>query len=200
MVLLFKKDQLLFLIAVLLLLFFSGCTSISTNLGIAEAEWSNYTQQKQQELLNHYEKATEEYNKFKNSGVDEKIFLEIGIHGGQVMMSQFYSWQNYNQANFIIFKGQCRDIVLQNSTNENIQTELSVCFLENTLYLDRSHYDLTKKIGSISINYSPLWLSGFAYRGISSSGYVKLNNVTVEITQKCRGEDLNLHGVSSTSI
>lgn len=175
------------LVAVAILLFLPGCASVNipARLGMTEAEWSSYTPDKQEMLLANYEKfaAENKYIKDKESTVASDVFLEIGIHDGKVMMPPFNGWQDYNPTKFIIFKDQCRSIVLQQPTDETAYTELEVCFNENALYMDPSHYDLTKKNGTISINFSPLWLSGFSYKGINSSGYVRLNNVTVEITQ-----------------
>jgi hypothetical protein len=168
------------LIAVAILLFLFGCASVSipTRLGMTEVEWSSYTSDKQEMLL-----AKNKYIKNKESVVANDVFLEVGIHDGKVMMPPFNSWQDYNPTKFIISKDQCRSIVLQQPTDETAHTELEVCFNGNALYMDPSHYDLTKKNGTISINFSPLWLSGFSYKGINSSGYVRLNNVTVKITQ-----------------
>ncbi len=175
------------LIVIAILLFLSGCASVSipTKLGMTEVEWSSYTPDKQEVLLANYEKfaAENKYIKDKESTVANDMFLEIGIHDGKVMMPPFNGWQDYNPTKFIISKDQCRSIVLQQPTDETAHTELEVCFNGNALYMDPSHYDLTKKNGTISINFSPLWLSGFSYKGINSSGYVRLNNVTVEITQ-----------------
>lgn len=175
------------LIAIAMLLFLSSCASVSTptKLGMTEAEWSSYTPDKQEMLLANYEKfaAENKYIKNKESVVANDMFLEVGIRDGKVMMPPFNGWQDYNPTKFIISKDQCRSVVLQQPTDETVHTELEVCFNGNVLYLDPSHYDLTKKNGTISINFSPLWLSSFSYKGINSSGYVRLNNVTVEITQ-----------------
>ncbi|CAL7959730.1 putative membrane associated protein [Gammaproteobacteria bacterium] len=177
------------LVTVAIITFLSSCAGVSapTKIGVTESEWLGYSPDKQKALLANYEKFAAELNKSiknnKNTVVDS-VFLEIGIHDGKVMMPPFNSHYDYNPVKFVIFKDQCRSIILQQPTDEKIRTELEACFYGNILYLDPSHYDLTKKNGSISINFSPFWLPGFVYKGISSSGYVRLNNVTVEITQK----------------
>jgi hypothetical protein len=170
--------------------FLFGCANIPANLGITESEWANYSLEKQQTLLSSYESFTEKRNNEKKKIIDvnNNAFLEINIHDGQVMMPPFINWQNYQPVNFVISQEQCRDIVLQHPSNEDYKTELGVCFKGNTLYLDPSHYDAKKINGSISIGYSPLWLSGFVYKKISSSGYTRLNNITIEITMKNAGE------------
>lgn len=173
-------------------LFLSGCTSISipTKLGISESEWEGLCKNKQQVLLSNYKKITEERSGFLKESKNKKednIYLEVAIHSGKIAIPPFNNnhedWQDYKPVKFNISEGECRDITLQHFSNNKINTELSACFYNNTLYLDPSHYDLEKKNGSININFSPLWLTGFSYKNISSSGYAKLNNVTVEIKQ-----------------
>ena len=176
-------------IAASIAIFLSGCAGVSapTKIGMTESEWSGYSPDKQKTLLANYEKFAAELKKSmkdKKSTVVDSVFLEVGMHDGKVMMPPFNSLQDYNPVKFIVVKDRCRSIVLQQPNDKKVHTELEVCFYGNILYLDPSHYDLTKKNGSISINYSPLWLSGFSYKGISSSGYVRLNNVTVEIMQQ----------------
>ncbi|EKE01345.1 MAG: putative membrane associated protein [uncultured bacterium] len=168
-------------------LFLFGCAvDPMTKLGLSESEWLGYGSDEQQKLLANYKKIAE-----KRAGTvrdkknhDARGFLEIDVLDGKVMMPPFVDWSDYKPVNFTIFRGQCRDIVLQGLIDEKSQTELGVCFYGDTLYLDPSHHDLEKHSGSISIHSSPLWLSGFSYKGISSTGYVRLNNVTIKILQK----------------
>lgn len=176
------------LIAAAITMFLYGCSSVSvpTKIGMTESEWLGYSPDKQKILLANYKKFAAE---FKKSTDDTKgiasghVFLEVGVRDGRVMMPPFNNMQDYNPVKFTIFKDRCRSIVLQSPSDPKTRTELEACFYGNILYLDPSHYDLTKRRGSISINSSPFWLSGFSYKGISSSGYVRLNNVTIEITQ-----------------
>ena len=181
----------------------SGCATSPVQLGIATAEWSTYSLEQQQKILDDAKK----YFKY-HARVSKKYTrvtgecLEVAVHSGQVMLPPFSDWTDYKPVYFTIFKGQCRDIALEQAAAE-FQTELRVCYYGNVLYLDPSHYDLTKYKGSVSIHSSPLWLSGFSYKGINSSGYVRLKNVTIKVKQKsgdCRGEDSNLHGDAPTSI
>ena len=177
------------LITIITVVFLSGCAGVSTptKLGITKSEWVSYGKDKQKLLLSNYDKFTKERGKLikkAKKNLNSSYFLEVDIHGGKVMMPPFNNLQDYVPVSFVILKEQCRNIILQQPTNKKMHTELDVCFYGNTLYLDPSHHDLAKKIGSISINSSPLWLSGFSYKGITSSGYVRLNDVAIEITQK----------------
>ena len=184
----FLQNLCALLIAAVVTTFLSSCASVSipTKIGMTESEWSSYSPDKQKVLLANYEEFIAEFNKSikdEESAVvgSGSVFLEVGIHDGKVMMPPFDDLHEYNPVKFILFKNQCRSIILQQPTDEKTNVELEACFYGDTLYLDPSHYDLTKKNGSISINSSPFWLSGFVYKGISSSGYARLNNVTVEI-------------------
>jgi hypothetical protein len=177
------KQEIQILIASTAILFLSGCVSAPMKLGISDSEWSSYDVDKKKGLLFNYEKISEEH-KDKEDKVINDVFLKVNIHGGKVMMPPFIDWQDYKPVDFTIFKGQCRGIVLQQPMDEDSQINLGVCFDGNILYLDPSQYDLKKKNGSISINSFPLWSSGFSYKGVSSSGYARLKDVTIEIMQK----------------
>jgi hypothetical protein len=173
------------LAAIIIAMLLSGCANDPLRLGIAESEWENYNIVEQQKLFANYRQIVAEHSsvvkdKSKDFG---DIFLDVSIYGGKVMMPPFINWSVYKPVKFRIFKGKCCNIVLSHATDATSQTELAVCFYGNTLYLDPSYYDLTKKDGSISIHFSPLWLSGFSYKEVSSSGYVRLKDVTIEIKQ-----------------
>jgi len=178
-----KRLSILAVIIVAVLL--SGCAHDPLRLGISESEWASYSEAEQQEMFVNYRQIVSEQNDFANDNSSDSrdIFLDVSIYGGKVMMPPFKKWSVYKQAKFRIFKGKCCDVALSHPTDEDFQTELVACFYGNTLYLDPSHYDLAKKDGSISINFSPLWLSGFSYKGVSSSGYVRLKDVTIKIKQ-----------------
>lgn len=171
-------------------LFLVGCAvNIPEKLGVSDLEWESYSKEKQKNLLANYERMMKEHgSESKGQEEDEDSkgpFLEVSIYDGKIMFPpSFINWQTYQPVRINIFKGECRNVELRSAADSNSKTMLGVCFRDNILYLDSSHYDLTKKIGTVSIYHSPLWLSGFAYKEINSTGYVKLSNVTVEIKQK----------------
>ena len=182
-----RKNKLV--IAIIIVLLVSGCVSAPIMLGITEEEWAGYSRDKQNKLLTNYEEITSKHERYASMLEEEpnttkNTFLEVSIHSGRVMMPPFKSWQYYKPVKFILFKNRCCTIVLQQASNEKVETNLEACYQDDVLYLDPSRHDLTKKRGSISINYSPLWVSGFTYKGVSSSGYVRLNKVTIKIKQK----------------
>ncbi len=172
-------------------LFLIGCAAnVHERLGVSELEWTSYSQDKQKVLLTNYERVTKEraselgQQQKKDKNALDVQALEVSIYGGKAMFPPaFINWYAYHPVHFNILSGECHNIELIQTADVESKTELRVCFHNNVLYLDASNYDLTKKFGSVSIYHSPLWSSGFAYKEISSSGYVKLNNVTVEIKQ-----------------
>lgn len=166
-----------------------GCAGAPERLGVTNLEWASYSQDKQKELLLNYHQITK-----KRKGIVVKpgegkrlsnVYLVVKIYDGKVMFPPaFINWQNYQPVQFMIFKDECLNIEVAHSVAKDSKTELGACFYDNVLYLDPSRYDTAKDLGSITIHRSPLWSTGFAYQGISSSGYVRLNNVTVEIAEE----------------
>jgi hypothetical protein len=173
-----------------------GCSSIPTSqtLGISDSEWGKYSVEEQQQLMANYQQIsdqkevlTEKQSKQNKSSKAKQPMasngsLVVGIHSGKVMMAPFTDWQEYKPVVFNIKKGECKEVLLAKS-DASSQVELGVCYKEKTLYLDPSKYDLAKQFGSITFNYSPLWNQGFTYTNINSSGFVRLQDVTVEINK-----------------
>jgi len=178
-----KKIFLLFIVHIFLL----GCANNPVLLGISELEWTSYSPEKQKSLLASYNQAAKERKNIIKEQGNQKLgneFLEVTVFDGKVMFPpSFINWQNYKPVKFTIFEGQCSDIAIEHQSDNDSKTKLGVCFYDNVLYLDPIYYDLTKKNGTTTIHFSPLWLTGFTYKGISSSGYVRMNNVTIEIKQ-----------------
>jgi hypothetical protein len=160
---------------------FAGCVFSPKYLGICNLEWESYSPERQKKLIADYRKIVKKRDgllKGQKSKNLSKDFLVLDIYDGKIMLPPtFINWQDYQPIKFTIFKGQCLDIKMT-------QTILGACYIGDILYLDPSRYDPRRELGTVSIPFSPLWLTGFVYRGVDSSGYVKLNNVTVKIEQK----------------
>lgn len=170
---------------VLLLLVFAGCATYPENLGLSQSEWNGLDQSQQEQIVATAKKLEAEtvgINKKKKPIVSASM-LNVKVYNGSVVMPPFVSWVSYKPESFAIAKGECKDVMMHASEGEN-QVALRSCYKENILYIDASHYDPAKKYGSITITSSPLWQQGFAYTHLSSSGHVKLKDVTVEIKQK----------------
>lgn len=163
----------------------SGCACGPEQLGINSLEWESYSKEKQQSLLASYNETSKERKQLLAEQNFGDVFLMINIFDGKIMLPpKFINWQNYRPVQFTILQGQCLDVGMTHLSNDNIKTTLGVCYVGNTLYLDPSRYDPTKKFGTVTIPFSPLWLGGFTYNGIDSHGYVKLNGVSIKIQQQ----------------
>ncbi len=111
-------------------------------------------------------------------------YLNVEIRNGKAMFPpDFITWQTYRPVNFRIPCNQCQEIALLNEFNSKLEAKLEICFFENALYIDPSTHDTDKLLGSLAIYWSPLWQSGFNYENVSSTGRVKLNDVTIEVHQ-----------------
>jgi len=182
----FFRELMKLIYILLIALLLNGCASISdaTKLGIKETQWANYSQDKQKELLANYKKINKEFvSAVKNNIETRGDSLSVNIYNGKAMLPPFDDWQDYAPIKFTIAKNQCNNISVHKVNDTNISTKLRACFYNDTLYLDPSYHDLSKKHGSISIHYSPLWLSGFTYKEVTSSGYVRFSKVNIDIMQ-----------------
>lgn len=183
------------LLAIVIAFFITGCAHGPKKLGVSDLEWSSYSSEKQQRLLENYDQIVKERAKItgQETANAQHDSLAVNIHDGKVMMPPaFINWQYYQPVSVTIADGECRDVELKHRTDEDIKTSLIMCYHNDVLYLDPSRYDLTKKLGTVRIHATPLWLSGFNYQGIHSQGYVRLNNVTVEV-KLVKPKDTNLN-------
>lgn len=69
----------------------------------------------------------------QRSGKKNKIlsgpYLAVSIYGGKIMFPpSFINWQNYQPVHFTIFKDECRNIEMMQTSDSDTKTELGVCF------------------------------------------------------------------------
>lgn len=167
------------------MLLLGGCVADHVKLGISDLEWSSLALEKKQSLIINYRRVAAEQRKIRGRAYFGNKFLLVRVFGGQVMFPpSFVSWQDYKAINFSLATGECRNLKVTSKANPKEYSELRACFLDNILYLDSSRYDPIKKMGSVAIYSSPLWLEGFTYKGINSDGYLRLSNVSIEVKQQ----------------
>jgi len=171
----FKTLFVLFTLALL-----SACVT-PMHLGIPDAEWQNYSPEERKKIKSGY------YELMKSHvGVEEEKIvpdgssLHVRLSGGNVLMPPFSHPVSYTPVEFDVESGASEKIILEAPGGEQ-KTTLHICYRNKTLYLDPSRYDPTKRLGSIQLHYSPIWNRGFTYENVSSSGYVHLSHVNVNV-------------------
>lgn len=154
-----------------------GCAATPEKLGISEQQWQSMSETQRQQVLANYEKAQETKHE---KTIYEGPHIVVQLSGGTAAMPPFTQAYAYQPVQFSMKPGQCRTIHLESQLGEHATTMRS-CYNGLTLALDPSRYDPVLSNGSLRFNYSPLWKRGFAYRGVSSNGYVHLTKVNVTI-------------------
>ncbi|MCL5261082.1 MAG: hypothetical protein M1561_05340 [Gammaproteobacteria bacterium] len=161
-----------------------GCSTTPSELGIAAGEWHSYSQEKQQAILDNYRKINaENIAAAKHEKKSDKLaptYLVVQVSDGKALMEPFINWQIFKPAAFNVNQDECTEVKLFSTENEK-SINLRSCYKGNTLFIDPSRYDMAKKLGSVTINYSPLWQQGFVYSGINTYGYARLQNATFAI-------------------
>lgn len=180
------------LIAVSVLLL-AGCTVGPQQLGLSQSQWQSLDQSQQQSLLANYKTIKQaKVNKTVYSGPN----INVTVANGTAMMPPFVVPQQYVAASFYLKPGQCSRVRLKSVSTQS-SVNLQACYNGLVLALDPSHYDLMKSGGTLRLSYNPIWKRGFTYRGVSSSGYVRLNQVSV--TVKAISNVSPLRNVSNSS-
>ena len=157
----------------------AGCATQPETLGISQQQWRKYDQQKQQQILADHKHLTA----LAAPEIDVPTanpWLKVAIHDGLVMMPPFSARYKYIPTSFRIQQGTCQNVLLHTYHNTN-HIMLTACYKKNILWLDSSRYEIDKKYGSVRLYSSPLWIKGFTYNNLNSSGYARLHNVTVTV-------------------
>jgi hypothetical protein len=154
-----------------------GCVT-PMRLGISEAEWRNFSPEERDKIKSGYHEVSK--SKDFEDAMPDGSNLHVRLYGGQVNMPPFSSLYRYTPIEFDIGNGQCQNVTL-NSEEGDKKVTLKACYRGKTLYLDPSRYDVSKRVGSIQLHYSPIWDRGFTYQKVSSSGYAHLTGVNVAL-------------------
>ncbi len=164
----------------LIVLFLSACATPNT-LGISKAEWNNYSPVEREKIKSGYYAILRGEGKIKKS-VSDGSRVQVKISGGKIKLPPFANLENYIATNFLIRDGQCKTVQISEATAKNT-IPMKVCYLNKTLYLDPSRYEIEKSVGSIQLHYSPIWDRSFTYKDVSSSGYVHLTGVNITVAR-----------------
>lgn len=147
-----------------------------TQLGFSQQEWQAMTPEKRQQLTEQYRAQ----HGYKPETVYAGPKIQVRLFDGKAAMPPFAEKYRFSPAGFTMKPGKCSSVELE-SANSNNSTEMKVCYDGVHLSLDPSKYDPDKKMGTAHFAYTPLWLAGFTYTDVTSSGYVDLENASITI-------------------
>lgn len=158
----------------------TGCLT-PTTLGISETDWQNYSPEQRQKIKSgYYEVLKAHPSSDEESGALADSTLSVQLAEGTAKMPPFTQAIQFKPVDFQLSNGRCRTITLE-SLQGNESVNVKACFLGKSLFIDPSAYEISKKVGSIRLHYSPIWDRGFTYQHISSSGYAHLEDVNVTV-------------------
>jgi hypothetical protein len=169
--------RILFLVTIGLLL--SACVS-PVGLGISEEQWRSYTPEQKEKIKSGYYEILKKRFHSEPKVASDNTYLHVAIFGGKVVMPPFSSMSDYLPVEFNVSSGECTTVKIKEAGSDKMMA-MKACYQNNTLFLDPSRYDPSKRVGSIQLYYSPIWDRGFSYQNVSSSGYVHLTGVNVLI-------------------
>ena len=179
-----NKNLIILLITLLTL---TACVVSPQHLGFSKAEWEGLGKDKQAELRRNYKQL--DAAKERSPGEDENAdkdnkntaAITVSISDGKVMMPPFTEAYAFDSVSFRMEEGRCQQVLLKQKDDGKHQVKMKVCFEKGVLLLDPSRYDAEKGDSSAQLYRSPLWHNGFSYSPINSSGYVRLQDVTIKI-------------------
>lgn len=165
-------------IIILSTLLLMGCVAGPEQLGFSKQQWQGMSEKERQQMRIAHQEIQKSLaaQKLIYNGPD----IQVTIEGGMAMMPPFLQPYDFRATQFQIQPGRCQRVQLT-SWEQIHSVDLSACYDGLTLSLDSSRYDPTKSKGTLLLTYDPLWKRGFTYRGLSSSGYVRLKNTNITV-------------------
>lgn len=122
--------------------------------------------------------------------------LHISLSGGTAALPPTYHPQKFNPLSMNILGDHCEDALLHSSQSSHPAT-LSLCYLNDTLFVDASSTDSQYPVGSMIIPISSKVTGKQQFCGLSTQGNAKLNNVCLTITQP--SESLHSNSVQAVT-
>ena len=120
-------------------------------------------------------------NELSKSHMPRHQHIQIKIHGGMAQFSPDYTTYAFQSTYVDIPANRCIDTQLTASRNPEKQTQLSLCYLNDTLYVDSSSTNTHYPIGSIQlpIQYRLSQMQQFCQ--LNSQGNTKLHDSCITI-------------------
>ena len=162
----------------LIVVLLCSCATEPEQLGFSKQQWQEMSEKEHQKTRTAYQPIEKSFAALKiiYNGPD----IQVTVKGGVAMTSPFFRYYNFSTIQFQIQPGKCRCLQLINWEQTHL-IDLSACYNGLTLSLDTSCCNLTKGEGTLLLTYNPLWKRSFTYKGLSSSGYVRLKNINITI-------------------
>ncbi len=171
-----------FIWAILVLILCTSCMPTSTRLGLGKAYWAHLSVSQRQKLEYDYKQVHQYWKRLAGQVFDRTHYLMVTLEDGRVMMPPFEKRQTYQKTTFIVYRGQCREVWLVSRRRVHPKkVALQICYRNNQLILDTSHYRAIQKNDSARLYWHPLWEKGLAYPNVNSQGYVRLHHVKVNV-------------------
>jgi hypothetical protein len=171
--------QLFFYTLVMVVL--NGCTSNAQQMGVSEAAWQAMTAKQRAQMQSGYAQIKQFfYDADRNSVIYDAPPISVLLIKGTAMMPPFNQPYPLQSAYITLSPGPCRQLELKSSDHSH-QVDMRLCYNGLRLAIDPSHYEVSKRQGTVYFYYTPLWTNGFTYTAVNTSGYVRLHGVDINI-------------------
>lgn len=167
----------------ILSIYLGGCQSFSQSVGLSDREWA-YTPalQKMAMLNNHINNKGNWCQKqtFVNHA-QAPIFIEL--ESGYASLWPGKVNKPIEPLRLLLKPGDCVNVALQSKDHQH-QSQLDLFYDGRSLILDPLFYDYASSNGTLQIDKHPLWLNGFSYSNLSTTGYASLNKLKLTIHEQ----------------
>lgn len=168
--------------AALLSLALTGCSTESM-YGVSKDRWAQLEPNKKHDIATNYLKIMAEkraQHKIEIDVPENAPKVAVNIHGGSLIMPPFKRFYRYEPIKFTIKQGTCQTVKAFEINGEH-NVDLEACYKGKVVSLDPSHIMYKYRNGTAHFEESPIWKRGFKYEHITTHGFARLRNATVEV-------------------
>ncbi len=155
----------------------TGCVS-NADMGINNDQWRLLNDKQKQNFTAHY-RENKDFQKHRQYQPGPTR-ITVRIRNGTANVTPSFDASRFYATKFQLRDGQCKRVPLI-AVQKSGQANLTACFTNQVLSLDPSRYKVKDREGTLFLNYNPVWLHGFTYYGVSSSGYAGLSGVDITV-------------------
>jgi hypothetical protein len=152
-------------------------------LGISDKTWQKYTPQQQNEILQRHQTMMANLAANAPKPGATSSCLTVTIANGKALMPPFTKKYQFQPATFKIAAESCTSFGLT-SKDKTASVSPYACYKDNIFLLDPSKYEADKMYGTVKVYKTPLWVEGFTYANINTTGFVRFYHADVTIKEQ----------------
>jgi len=175
------------LISIFVLLFLSGCSTspqeMSRMLAVSPTRLEAMPNETKNTLMHAYRSnIVKRQHAISQSHTSSPRRLSVEIRDGTAAIAPTYVQQKFNAKTVAIYANQCQEVQLKDAKDHKLHAYLTLCYLDNQLYIDPSSTNTDYPVGSVIIPVNADIANSQSFCGLNTKGNARLHQSCVTIS------------------